>query len=654
MHNADTYEEMAALEIQLQDYYQAKLADQGKIPVIQKLIWETIIQAKLDHDLGVTEAEALADFDGFLEKLHAYLHEVSDTQIRDGLHLLGVPPSGERLEEFLVTLTRLDNGSVPSLRQSLAELKGYDYEDLLTNRGKLRPEGRTNGDVIKELHNTCLKMMKQFNAADFDEQSIDAVVKDVIDGGSPEVLECLSYVSSFLVPALEQTTDELTNTLLACSGNYIPPGASGSITRGMADILPTGKNFYTVDPRTLPSAAAWKVGVDLGDALLGRYLKEEGKYPESIGITIWAIDTMKTKGEDIAEVLYLMGVKPVWESTSGRVTGLELISTEELKRPRIDVTLRITGMFRDAFPNIIYLIDEAVEMVAKLKESPEENYVAKHVEDEVKERVAQGADEEKAQEEACYRIFAACPGAYGGGISHAIDSQNWKDQKDLCDVYITWGSYVYNRKVYGVAVPEQFKLRLSKLNLTVKNDNCREYDILDGDDWYELHGGMITSTKILGGKIPRSYCGDSSDPNRVKIRSTAEETYHVFRSRILNPKYINGLKRHAYQGAAELSRAVDYVLGWDATVEVVEDWMYEKLAEKYVLDVEMQEWLKDVNPFALQNMTERLLEAIQREMWHPTEEMKKELQQLYLNIEGLLEGAGDKKEVKGERVNERK
>jgi cobaltochelatase CobN len=644
MHNADTYEELAKLEVQLQEYYQAKTVDHGKLPVLQKLIWENVVQAKLDHDLEETQEHAFADFDGFLERLHAYINELSDAQIRDGLHTLGEPPTGLRLEEFLVTLTRLSNGSVPSLRQSIAELKGYDYEALLANRGKLNSNGKTNGDILKELNGLSLEIIKKFNAAAFKEQSIDMIIVDVLGESSPKVRSCLSYIGAFLAPALAATTDELTNTLSASSGSYVPPGPSGSITRGMADILPTGRNFYSIDPRTVPTRASWQVGVALGDVLLARYLKEEGSYPESVGIIIWAIDTMKTKGDDIAEILYLMGVKPVWEESSGRVVGVEVIPLETLKRPRVDVTMRVSGMFRDAFPNVIHLIDDAVALVAGLKEPPEKNFVAKHVETEVKERTVQGVDAEKAREEAHYRIFGDRPGAYGDGVSDAIDSKNWKDQKDLSDVYVTWGSYAYTRKTYGRQVPEQFKLRLSKINVTVKNQDSREFDILDGDDWYSAHGGMITAVKTLGGKAPRSYCGDSSDPYRVKVRSTVEETRHVFRSRLLNPKWIQSMKRHGFQGAADLSRTFDNVFGWDATVEAVEDWMYEDLAQKYVLDKAMQEWLKDTNPYALQNMVERLLEAVERGMWQASEDMKKRLQQLYLQIEGLLEGASEKKQ----------
>ncbi len=642
MHNADSYEELATLEVQLQEYYQAKTVDPDKLPVLRDLIWEKVVQAKLDCDLEVTQDSAFADFDEFLEQLHAYINELSDAQIRDGLHTLGEAPTDLRLDEFLVTLTRLSNGSVPSLRQSIAELKGYNYEDLLANRGKLNPDGKTNGDIINTLNALSLDLLQRFHDVDFAPQNIGKLAREVLGGTSSTVEQCLSYVSSFLAPALAATSDELTNTLAASSGGYVLPGPSGSITRGMADLLPTGRNFYSVDPRAVPSLASWKVGKSLGDALLARYLNEEGQYPESVGIVIWATDTMKTKGDDIAEILYLMGVMPVWEESSGRVVGVQAIPLEELKRPRIDVTVRISGLFRDTFPNVVHLIDDAVALVLSINEPTSKNFVAKHVTTEVQQRVVEGVSAEVAREEASYRVFGDRPGAYGCGVSELIDSKNWKTQQDLSDVYVTWGSYAYSRKTYGQMLPGQFKRRLGSINLTVKNQDSREYDILDGDDWYDAHGGMVNAVKTIGGNTPRSYCGDSSDPNRVKVRSTKEETCHVFRSRLLNPKWIQSLKPHGYAGASDLSRTIDFVFGWDATVEVVEDWMYEGLAQKYVLDPEMQQWLKDVNPYALQSMIERLLEAIERGMWAAPEELKQQLQQLYLQTEGLLESANEK------------
>ena len=637
MHNADAYDEMAELEVMLADYYQAASEDQSKLPTQKKMIWEKVCEAKLDHDLEVEEEEAFSDFDKFLEKLHEYLHEMADTQIRDGLHILGEPPEGSRLDEFLVALTRLANGQVPSLRQSLAEAMGYDYDYLLDNRGKIVSGSKTCGQVIDDLNSLALRLVSGLHEQGFAVGTIPELVEEILGKRNPKIEKVLDYISTTLAPSINATVDELTGVLCASDGGFVSPGPSGAPTRGMADILPTGRNFYSVDPQAIPSQAAWKVGVAQADALLERYLEDEGCYPESLGMVIWGSPTMRTKGDDIAEVLCLMGVRPVWEERSGRVTGIELIPIEELQRPRIDVMLRISGFFRDAFPNIVHLVDRAVELVAEQKEPPEQNFLAKHVSADISEKTAAGIDGEQAKTLACYRIFGCRPGAYGAGVSDAIDSKNWKDEKDLAEIYVKWGGYAYGRKNFGATVPDEFRRRLSRLDLTVKNEDTREYDMLDGDDFYSYHGGMIAAVKALKGELPRSYCGDSSDPDRVKTRSTVEETKHIFRARILNPKWIESMKRHGYKGAGDISRMVDIAFGWDATAEVLEDWMYEELANKYALDKDMQEWLKKVNPHALQNIAERLLEAVERGMWQATEEMKEELRDVYLDIEGWIE-----------------
>ena len=637
MHNADAYDEMAELEVMLADYYQAASEDQSKLPTQKKMIWEKVCEAKLDHDLEIEEEEAFSDFDKFLEKLHEYLHEMADTQIRDGLHILGEPPEGSRLDEFLVALTRLANGQVPSLRQSLAEAMGYDYDYLLDNRGKIVSGSKTCGQVIDDLNSLALRLVSGLHEQGFAVGTIPELVEEILGKRNPKIEKVLDYIATTLAPNIDATVDELSAILCASDGGFVSPGPSGAPTRGMADILPTGRNFYSVDPQAIPSQAAWKVGVAQADALLERYLEDEGCYPESLGMVIWGSPTMRTKGDDIAEVLCLMGVRPVWEERSGRVTGIELIPMEELQRPRIDVMLRISGFFRDAFPNIVHLVDRAVELVAEQKEPPEQNFLAKHVSADISEKTAAGIDGEQAKTLACYRIFGCRPGAYGAGVSDAIDSKNWKDEKDLAEIYVKWGGYAYGRKNFGATVPDEFRRRLSRLDLTVKNEDTREYDMLDGDDFYSYHGGMIAAVKALKGELPRSYCGDSSDPDRVKTRSTVEETKHIFRARILNPKWIESMKRHGYKGAGDISRMVDIAFGWDATAEVLEDWMYEELANKYALDKDMQEWLKKVNPHALQNIAERLLEAVERGMWQATEEMKEELRDVYLDIEGWIE-----------------
>ncbi len=637
MHNADAYEDIAAVKVLIEDYNQASREDEAKLPHLKQMIWEKVLEAKLDHDLEVTEEAAFADFGRFLERLHAYLHEVADTQIRDGLHTFGEPPEGARLDEFLVALTRLANGGVPSLRQSLVEMQGYDYDELLANRGRVLANGQSGGQVIEETHERSLALVTKLHEQDFSAAAVSAVMNEVLGEGNEAVSQCLDYIGGTLVTKLEATTDELTHTLSAAAGGFIPAGPSGAPTRGMADILPTGRNFYSVDPQAIPTLASWKVGVSLGDALLERYLEDEGRYPESIGIVLWATCTMRTRGDDVAEILHLMGLRPVWQKTTGRVTGIEVVPLSELGRPRIDVTVRISGLFRDAFPNLVNLLDRAVEMIADLEESPEDNYLAGHVVAEIEAKIAEGLDSQLARQEALYRLFGDKPGAYGAGVCDLIDAKNWKDDNDLGEVYAVWGGYAYGRKTYGVSVPDVFKKRLSLLDATVKNADSREFDMLDSDDFYSYHGGMIAAVRAFKGEAPRAYAGDSSDPDRVKIRSTEEETKHVFRARILNPKWIESMKRHGYKGAGDLSRMIDYVFGWDATAEVMEDWMYESLANRYPLDKEMQEWLKEVNPYALQNMTERLLEAIQRGMWDAGDEMRQDLQDVYLEIEGMLE-----------------
>jgi cobaltochelatase CobN len=637
MHNADAYDELAELEVMLRDYHQSALEDKSKLPIQEEMIWEKVCQTKLDRDLETTKEAAFSDFYRFQEKLHEYLHEMADTEVRDGLHILGEPPAALRLDEFLVSLTRLSNGGVPSFRQSLAELMGYDYDYLLANRGKVLAGGKTCGQVIEELNALALRLVTGLHELGFAREQITALEDEILGKRSPKVEMVLEYVASILAPNIKATVDELSSVLCASSGGFVSPGPSGAPTRGMADILPTGRNFYSIDPQAIPSQAAWKVGVAQADALLKRYLKDEGRYPQSLGIVIWGSPTMRTKGDDIAEILCLMGVRPIWEEKSGRVTGIELIPIEELQRPRVDVMLRISGFFRDAFPNIVHLVDKAVELVAGQRESPDQNFLAKHVSLDISEKIAAGIDQEQARIEACYRIFGCRPGAYGAGVSDAIDSKNWKDENDLAEIYVKWGGYAYGRKNFGVTVPDEFRRRLCRLDLTVKNEDTREYDMLDGDDFYSYHGGMISAVKALKGELPRSYCGDSSDPDRVKTRSTVEETKHIFRARILNPKWIESMQRHGYKGAGDLSRMVDIAFGWDATAEVLEDWMYESLANKYALDKEMQEWMKKVNPHALQNIAERLLEAVERGMWQASDEMKEELRDIYLETEGWIE-----------------
>jgi len=637
--NADLYEDLAKVENVLKEYTDAKIEDPGKLSILRSMIWEAVCQADLDKDLELDEKEAFSDFDLFLEKLHTYLSELGDTMINYGLHIMGKAPENNRLVEFLVQLTRLSNGDVPSLRESILGALSFDYDELLINKGRSLPhfKGKTGGQIIQSAHEKGLAMVKELEQSRFDTSGIDAVVKSRLGHSDANVAAALRYICEILTPNIRRVTDEIESSLTGFNGGFVNPGPSGAPTRGQADILPTGRNFYSVDPNKIPTPGAWEVGKKLGDVLIERCLKESGKYPESIGIIVWGGSTMRSKGDDIAEIYYLMGVKPVWARGSGEVSGLEVIPASELGRPRLDVIPRISGFFRDSFPNLVERIDEAARMVAALKESPESNILRRNVLRDVQSYMKEGMSEEEAMREATFRVFGCPPGTYGAGVSELVESKNWKTQEDLGNNYIRYTAHAYGKGSYGKQKPAAFRNLLSRMDVTVKNEDSREYDMLSCTDYYNYYGGLIVAAKTVRGKLPFALVGDSADPKRVKMRTTFEEARHVLRSRLVNPKWLDGMKRHGYKGAGDISHMMDVVLGWDATAEVIDDWMYKKIAEKYALDPAMQEWMKEVNPYALQNILNKLLEAISRGMWNADKDMEKELREAYLEMEGEIE-----------------
>lgn len=636
--NADLYEDLTEVDRALNNYADAVQHDPGKLPTLAELLWDAVERADLHHDLSITREEALGEVDAFVARLHAHLSELSDTMVADGLHIMGITPEGDRLAEFLTQLVRLPNGDVPSLREEVLAAEGYAYDDLLARRGAKVPgaASETGGQLIAGAHETARRLIGALAERAFDPSSVPDLVAEHCGGSHPRVGEALRYVAEILVPNIRRVTEEIDASLRAFSGGFVPSGPSGAPTRGQADILPTGRNFYSLDPRIIPSPGAWEVGKALGDALLERYHREEGKYPESVGIILWGGPTMRSKGDDVAEILYLLGVRPVWQA-NGIVTGLEVVPAAELGRPRIDVVPRISGFFRDAFPNLVELIDEAIRIVAALKETPESNFIRRNVLKDMEELRQNGMSEDSAWRQATLRVFGCPPGTYGAGVAELVESKQWQTKEDLGNIYIRYSAHAYGRGVYGAQDPQLFRTHLARMDVTVKNEDSREYDMMSCTDFYNYYGGLIAAVSTVRGAMPLALVGDSSDPKRVVLRTTQEEAKHVLRARLLNPKWLEGLKRHGYKGAGDISKVLDIIIGWDATAEVMEDWMYERVAGKYALDPEMQAWLKEVNPYALQNILDKLLETIQRGMWNATEEMHEKLRDAYLEIEGDIE-----------------
>jgi cobaltochelatase CobN len=650
MMRADTYDELAELEALLDEYARLEVLDPPKLPALAARIWEAIERANLQADLGVHERPD--DVGALVEHIDGYLCEVKDIQVKDGLHVLGCAPEGEQLRGLVSAMLRLGSDGLPGLRSAIGAAFGLDEPELVADPGarvsgapaqlleRFRGPAASAGDLVDRLEAAQAALLDALAKRGWDPEAAEAVCADVLGEPDAGVEAVLRFAAREVVPRIGRTRDELANVRAALSGRHVPAGPSGSPTRGRLDVLPTGRNFYSVDPRALPSELSWEVGRSLADALLERHRAETGELPRMVGLVAWGTSAMRTQGDDVAEILALLGVRPVWQKESRRVTGVEVIPLAELGRPRIDVTVRISGFFRDAFPHLVALLDDAVAKVAALDESGEDNYVAAHARADA-EQLAGELGAEGAWRRAITRVFGSKPGTYGAGLLQLLDTRDWRDDADLAEVYEAWGGYAYGRGLDGAPAAAAMRDCYTRIEVAVKNVDNREHDILDSDDYYQYHGGMVATVRALTGREPAAYLGDSADPSRAVARTLAEETRRVFRARVANPRWIASMIRHGYKGAAELSATVDYLFGYDATTGVAEDWMYEQVAARYLLDDDVAAFMSRSNPWAARAIAERLLEAADRGMWaEPAEATLDGIRDRFLAIEGELEEAG--------------
>ncbi|MGY2123438.1 cobaltochelatase subunit CobN [Nocardia gipuzkoensis] len=613
MARAESYGDISRLEQLLDEHANISALDPAKLPAIRQQIWTLMRAAKMDHDLGLAERPDEDSFDDMLLHVDGWLCEIKDVQIRDGLHVLGQAPVGGSELDLVLAILRArqlwgGERSVPGLREAL----GLDESG---------GEARERVDAVED---RARGLVAALQAADWSGDAVDCLTDNA------EVRQVLRFAAREVVPRLRQTGVEIDRVLHALDGGFIPAGPSGSPLRGLINVLPTGRNFYSVDPKAVPSRLAWETGQAMAESLLDRYRADHDEYPRSVGLSIWGTSAMRTSGDDIAEVLALLGVRPVWDEASRRVSTLEVLSLEELGRPRIDVTVRISGFFRDAFPHVLALLDDAVRLVADLDEPAEANYVRAHALADL----AEHGDQRRATT----RIFGSKPGTYGAGLLQLIDAKSWRTDDDLAQVYTTWGGYAYGRDLDGAPAAEDMRGAYRRIAVAAKNTDTREHDIADSDDYFQFHGGMVATVRALTGKNPEAYIGDSTRPDAVRTRTLSEETARVFRARVVNPRWLEAMRRHGYKGAFEMAATVDYLFGYDATTNVVADWMYEKLTESYVFDDVNRKFMEQSNPWALHGIAERLLEAAERKLWeHPEPDTLDRLRQVYLAAEGELE-----------------
>ncbi|APO75173.1 cobaltochelatase subunit CobN [Rhizobium etli 8C-3] len=642
---AESYGPLKDLETLVDEYYEAAGSDPRRIRLLGKQILDLVADIGLDRDAGIAKGES---GDEALKKLDAYLCDLKEMQIRDGLHVFGVAPVGRLLTDLTVALARVprslgedgdqslqraiakdafaaDVAEAPPFMKHLSAASGrtegpkslsrhFDPLDCDMSAPWLGPRPsllmetsdtpwRTNGDTIERIELLAAELVAGGIPCPTDWPATQSVLTEIETRLKPSIRACGKA--------------EIAGLLRGLDGRFVAPGPSGAPTRGRPDVLPTGRNFYSVDSRAVPTPAAFELGKKSAELLVRRYVQDHGDWPVSFGLTAWGTSNMRTGGDDIAQALALIGVKPVWDMTSRRVTGYEIIPPALLQRPRVDVTLRISGFFRDAFPEQITLFDRAIRAVGALNEDAADNPIAARMRGETARLAAAGLDEASAQKRAGYRIFGSKPGAYGAGLQALIDEKGWERRADLAESYLVWGSYAYGAAEEGRAERGVFEERLRSIQAVVQNQDNREHDLLDSDDYYQFEGGMAAAAEQLGGVRPAIYHNDHSRPEKPVIRSLEEEIGRVVRGRAVNPKWIDGVMRHGYKGAFEIAATVDYLFAFAATTGAVGNHHFEAVYQAFVADSKVRDFMAKKNPAALADMKERLLEAIERRLWTP-------------------------------------
>jgi cobaltochelatase CobN len=617
MTRAESYGPLADLERLVDEYYEAAGVDPRRIALLREQILELTELSGLDIDCGIAKDEPE---DERLTKLDNYLCELKELQIRDGLHIFGQSPTAQQLTDLLVALLRIPRGdgegANASLIRSIAlDLKlQEDFDPLDCEMGAewtgRRPDTlnfdgtwRSNGDTVERIELLATALVSGEASPEVDWHRAKAVLKGLKD---------------HLRPTVETSGKaELSGLLTGLNGQFVEPGPSGAPTRGRNDVLPTGRNFYSVDSRAVPTPTAWLLGWKSAGLLVDRYRQENGAWPKTMILSAWGTSNMRTGGDDIAQALALMGVRPTWDKASNRVTGFEIMPADLLDRPRVDVTLRISGFFRDAFPQQMALFDSAARAVAALEEDEKTNPLAARFKADKETLIRSGVSQEEAQNRAGYRLFGSKPGAYGAGLQALIDEKGWTDSSDLARAYIAWGGYAYGAGEEGKAEQSLFEQRLGHVEAVIHNQDNREHDLLDSDDYYQFEGGVTAAVRHIKGAQPTVYHNDHSRPESPKIRTLEEEVGRVVRARAANPKWIEGVMRHGYKGAFEMAATVDYLFAFAATAQAVKDHHFDALFDAYLMDGRVREFLEENNPDALGEMADRFQEALDRDLWRP-------------------------------------
>jgi cobaltochelatase CobN len=590
MTDSELYGELKDLEEKIAEYRRARISDGGRAHALEHIIMGLLEESNLAAEMDLERLRASgAGFDEILERAHDRISQIYNTQIPDGMHVFGIMPEGEKREELVRSILRAD------FRKAAASLLG---REVSTEMEELQELDMLSRELVSAMMPAC--------GHDQDQQP-----------SNDQILALQEKVSD-LCRRLEASR-EVESLMHGLSGGFIEPGPSGLISKGKIEILPTGRNFYSLDPEAVPTEAAWLVGRRLADSLLDKFSREQGRMPENVAMFWMAGDVMYADGEQMAQIFHLIGVKPIWKGS--RLKGYQIIPLEELKRPRIDLTIRASGIIRDCFYNCIEIVDKAMREVSALDEPEEMNYLRAH-------NLKNGPTP---------RIFASKPGTYGSGVNLAVYASAWKAEKDLSDIFIYWNGYAYGNGFFGEQAQEGLVKQLGSVDVTFNKTTTDEKDLFGCCCYFGNHGGLTAAAREASGHSVESYYGDTRDADHVQIRTLADEVRRVVRTKLLNPKWIEGMKRHGYRGASDISRRVGRVYGWEATTQEVDDWIFDDIARTFIMDEENRRFFQENNPWAMEEMGRRLLEAQQRGLWKAKPEVLDALKSLYLEIEGWME-----------------
>ena len=619
MTQADSHGVMAELEAQMDEYYEAAGMDRARSDALLTDILATATRAGIAADCGIDAAEDPAEQ---LLKLDNFLCDLKELQIRDGLHVFGLSPADELANGLLAQILRSPRGDGEGANESLPRAIACDL--ALGGEDGFDPLTAERGAPWTGPRPPCLMQQADdpWRSVGDTVERIDSLAAVMVAGQAEPVGPASAQViDKALVPIRERLAAcgprETEAMLRGLSGRFIPAGASGAPTRGRPEVLPTGRNFFSIDSRALPTPVAWRLGWASAEALLDRHLMDHGNWPRAVVLSVWGTSNMRTGGDDIAQALALMGVRPSWDAASRRVTGFEIIPLDSLGRPRVDVCLRCSGFFRDAFPAQMTLFDRAVRALAALDEPEEMNPIAAAARREAKVARDAGLDEETAARRSTLRIFSAKPGAYGAGLQALIDEKLWQDRSDFAEAFLVWSGHAYGEHAEGIAARDVLETRLAGSDAVLHNQDNREHDILDSDDYYQFAGGLSAAVAHLSGRDVPVYHNDHSLAERPVIRTLGEEIGRVVRGRASNPKWIEGAMRHGYKGAFEMAATVDYLFAFAATTRQVAEHHFAALYEAYIEDDRVRDFLMEANDAAYADMLARFEEAIERGLWTP-------------------------------------